>query len=119
MTDESTTPGASGGISINPAGADPTKEASSNVRDPDLGEKDDWERLLGDRPNLDIDTGVAILRISEDNEGGRTTWLPNNTGENKIEFTVRQASPEPGDPVDLAAFLNCMSASLAAGQSYP
>ncbi len=97
---------------------DPTKQEDPSVRNHDIGEKDDWERLLGDPQNVDIDSGIAILRIDEDGQGAVTTWLPNDITKKPIVFDLKQASPEPGDPVDLAAFLACMSEKTGNGKSY-
>jgi hypothetical protein len=98
---------------------DPKQPASTIVKDHDIGEKDDWERILGNPENVNIDTGIAVLRVSEDVQGGVTTWLPNDNTQNIIVFESKPPAPEPGQPVDLAAFLSCMSTKTGIGRSYP
>jgi hypothetical protein len=84
------------------------------VNDHDPGNKSTWKQLLGDPTNINIDEGVAILRIDEEAQTGSATWLPNQEGVDPIRIKLLQNSPDPSDvSANYANFRACFSSQPA------
>ncbi len=74
--------------------------------------KSELEKLL-DNPEVDIDDGITILRISEENEKVGTiniTWLPNVVNGNVLHKSYRPEYTGPSTEGP-GAFLACLALS--------
>lgn len=94
---------------------DASQTAEQEVHTADLAEKMTWVELLRDPP-VDIDTGLAFLRLNPDSETGIARWLPNNVAEAEIRVIVEQGAGTPGG-VDLRQFRNCQNQHISHGLS--
>ena len=97
----------------------PTAEVETDVQPHNPGDKVTWKGLLNDPPGIDIDAGIAILRMDQAVENITITWLPNSEGVPllRVHRTKSEVSIEGGPIVNLAKFLNCTSANTQ--MSYP
>ncbi len=94
------------------------EEAVIDVRAVDIGEKSDWERLLGN-PIVDIDTGITIIRLIDDTHNGAAVWMPNNGNIAEIiTAVIVPMVPPGGTDSNLAAFLKCMKQQKALRKTY-
>jgi hypothetical protein len=93
---------------------EPAEDTDSVVNDHDPGSKSTWNQLLGDPTDIDIDDGVAILRIDEEAQTTSATWLPNQEGVDLIRLKLLQNPPEPGDvSANQSNFRACFSSQPA------
>jgi hypothetical protein len=92
----------------------PEDAAEREIDDYDDEDTADWEEFLGDPQGIDIDEGVAILRLDSTAEIATVTWIPNNEGDGILQNTLKQTPEEPGDPTaNLREFRNCYFAQGA------
>ena len=70
------------------------------IRKLDEGEKSTWVELLGDPEDIDIDTGITLLRFNKENTQCNATWLPNSSKPNKEIFNKFQRAEDPGGGFD-------------------
>jgi len=85
----------------------PEEAADREIEDYDDENTNDWEQLLGDPP-VNIDEGIAILRLDNEAELATTTWLPNEEGLDILRKTLKQIPEQPDGPtVNLRDFRDC------------
>jgi hypothetical protein len=83
------------------------KEVEREIEDYDDEDTDDWKQFLGDPP-INIDEGVAVLRLDDEAEIAISTWLPNEEGIEIIRNTLKKTAESPGEPTaNLSDFRNC------------
>jgi hypothetical protein len=86
----------------------PEEAAEREIEDYDDENTDDWKQLLGDPPGINIDEGIAILRLDETAETATTSWVPNIEAGEILRKTLKQTTEQPGQPTaNLREFRNC------------
>jgi hypothetical protein len=85
---------------------DLTQDTSTQIADPDPGERSKWKELLGDKVSEnDIDGGDILMRLTE--EGGAVTWLPVDASRNPVINRFKQKTPEEPNGASVADFITC------------
>jgi hypothetical protein len=85
------------------------EEPVIDIRDDSMGERADWRKLLGNPQNVDINTGICLVRPPSDTQGGVAVWIPNDVNANNIISSPIVAVPSPdGTDNSLKAFRRCM-----------
>lgn len=96
---------------------DPERIPSSEVRDPDPGEKASWGKILGNTI-ADIDLGTSIVWLAGDEMSGVAIWLPNDRTQNMTTFHFTGETPAGGPGIGLREFRQCMKAQKAIRKTY-
>jgi len=92
----------------------PEEASEREIDDYDDEDTADWEEFLGDPQGIDIDKGIAILRLDDEAEIATVTWIPNNESDGILRNTIKQTPEEPGDPTaNLREFRICYFAQGA------
>ena len=94
-------------------------EPEIDIRDDSLGEKADWRHLLNDPQNIDINTGICLVRLPQDANEGVALWIPNDGNANNVIIAPIVEAIQPGTTdSNLKAFLNCMRQQQAMRKTY-
>jgi hypothetical protein len=83
----------------------------ASVSDQDLAhDKQNWQDLLGldNPPEIDIDTGIALLRMFPDGKTSLAAWCPNDASASVITNFVEQSNGGNGPGLDFGAFWTCV-----------
>lgn len=84
--------------------------------------KSAWGNLLGGDPNLDINTGIIIVRFNPDGKSGTAIFLSQLTSQPEIVHAFQQSTPTPGmlgDPGDFVSCLNGKQTILGPNFNFP
>ena len=86
----------------------PEEDAEREIEDYDDEDMNEWEQVLGDPQGINIDEGIAILRLDDEAEIVTATWLPDNEAAEIVRNTLKKTAEHPGEPTaNLRDFRNC------------
>jgi hypothetical protein len=88
---------------------DPEHKDSTEVRNPDPGEKASWKKILGDTI-ADIDLGTSIVWLASDEQSGVAIWLPDDHTQKMTTFYFTGEAPDGEPAIGLKEFRKCMKA---------
>lgn len=95
------------------------EEPAIDIRDDSIGERADWRHVLNDPQNIDINTGICLVRLPKEAEEGVAIWIPNDGNANNTIIAPIVAVLPPGDTdTNLKAFLKCMRRQQAMRKTY-
>lgn len=82
-------------------------------------DKDTWTQLLeGNQGNqIDIDQGITLIWVYDDEDSGVITWLPNDGASQPIRRELRQAAINLDPGAGLAEFRQCMRNNAGLGRT--
>lgn len=83
------------------------------IRKLDAGEKSTWIELLGDPDDIDIDTGITILRFNKQSTKCNATWMPNDPKQKEIFNVYEKPESGSGNPEGGTDYLRCMAENSA------
>jgi hypothetical protein len=85
------------------------EEPVIDIRDDDIGERTDWRRVLNNPQNVDINTGICLVRLPKDAEAGVAVFIPNDgSANNTIVSPIVAVIPPGNGDTNLKAFLKCV-----------
>lgn len=86
----------------------PEKSVEKLIEDYDDENTNDWVQLLGNPQNVNIDEGIAILRLDEEAEIATVTWISSTKGLDIVRHTIEHDSEGSEPPTASASqFREC------------
>jgi hypothetical protein len=74
---------------------------------------------LNDPQNIDINTGICLVRLPQNANEGVALWIPNDGNANNVIIAPIVEAIQPGTTdSNLKAFLNCMRQQQAMRRTY-
>jgi hypothetical protein len=95
------------------------EEPVIDIRDDSIGERADWRHVLNDPQNVDINTGICLVRLPSNEQAGVAIWVPNDCNANNIIIApIVAAIPAGGNDTNLRDFRKCMRQQKATRRTY-